>query len=210
MWTAPERPEIYAYGLRNPYRFSFDSGGSHALYAADVGQTAREEVDVDTTGGNYGWVFREGTLTNTNYVNAQGQVVGPPGGFTPIDPIGEYTHLDGIATIGGFVYRGSAMPDLYGKYVFGDLMSRIFYMAAAGGTIQEFQYDLTGGGVSPGGRQLYGFGEDGNHELYAMFDNGQIVRLVPEPGGVGVVVVLAGVVMGGRRGRSKEYRRRKT
>ncbi len=107
-------PEIYAYGLRNPYKINFDSLNG-TLYAADVGQSQREEIDSITSGGNYGWPFREGTRDNS----ADAERVTPPG-FTSTDPIAEYTHADGIAIIGGVLYRGSN-PTLNGQFVFGDL-----------------------------------------------------------------------------------------
>jgi glucose/arabinose dehydrogenase len=162
--------------LRNPFRISFDRSTGELL-AGDVGQSQREEVDVITNGGNYGWVFLEGTRNNTA---DSGRTL--PSGFTSIAPIGEYTHADGDAVIGGFVYRGSLIPGLNGKYVFGDLQGtagtgRLFYIDAAGGTISEFQYDTTGGGINPPSA-LYSFGEDANGELYALFDNGQVSKLV--------------------------------
>ena len=176
--------EIFAYGLRNPFRFSFDSA-TGKLYAGDVGQDQREEVDVITNGGNYGWVFREGTRVNTDYP------VSAPTGFSSIDPIAEYTHGDGDAVIGGFVYHGSAVPALDGKYVFGDLdgtsnIGRIFYMDAAGGTISELNID----GTAPNS-ELFSFSQDANGDLYALLGNGQILKFVPEPSGLfGVVISL--------------------
>jgi len=204
--------EIFAYGMRNPYRFSFDSV-TQKLLVGDVGQDSREEVDNITNGGNYGWPYREGSNTNSNWT--------APGGFTSIAPIAEYrNHTSGSPTgggnsvIGGFVYRGTRLSQLVGKYVFGDLsggpnssgttnqVGRLFYTDSnGGGSIFEFQYDLTGGGTSPVGinAQLWGFGEDANHELYAMFSNGQILQMVPEPGSVGLLVT--GLVIAGSRRR---------
>jgi len=169
--------EIFAYGLRNPFRISFDRSTGELL-AADVGQAQREEVDLITKGGNFGWVFREGTRDNTT---DSGRTL--PSGFTSIAPIAEYTHADGDAVIGGFVYRGSLIPGLKGKYVFGDFQGttgtgRLFYMEAAGGTISEFRYETTSGGIKPPSA-LYSFGQDANGELYALFANGHVVRLVP-------------------------------
>lgn len=113
--TTGKLKEIYAYGFRNPYRFSFDSATGQ-LWVGDVGQSNREEVDTVTNGSNYGWPFREGTRDNSADAGRT-----TPAGFTSISPIGEYTHGDGIATIGGFIYHGSDIPALDGKYVFGDL-----------------------------------------------------------------------------------------
>jgi glucose/arabinose dehydrogenase len=170
--------EIYAYGLRNPYRFSFDSA-TGALWVADVGQSNREEVDNVVNGGNYGWPFREGTRDNSADTGRT-----TPMGFSSLAPVGEYTHGDGIATIGGFVYHGSANPALDGKYVFGDLggtsgaTGRLFYMDTTTGVINEFNYQ---GSVTPTSN-LYGFGQDTNGELYALFSNGNILAIVPSPG----------------------------
>jgi glucose/arabinose dehydrogenase len=175
--------EIFAYGLRNPFRISFDRSTGELL-AGDVGQSQREEVDLITNGGNYGWVFREGTRDNAA---DSGRTL--PSGFASIDPIAEYTHADGDAVIGGFVYRGSLIPDLNGRYVFGDLQGttgtgRLFYMDAVGGTISEFQYDTMGGGTNPPSA-LYSFGEDADGELYALFANGEVLKLVPAPSSCG-------------------------
>jgi glucose/arabinose dehydrogenase len=178
--------EIYAYGLRNPYRFSFDSATGQ-LFAGDVGQNNREEVDIISNGGNFGWPFREGTRDNSGDFGEP-----TPAGFSSITPIAEYTHGDGQAIIGGFVYHGSAIPQLDGKYVFGDLgvnnVGRLFYMDASGGTISELNYN-TIAGVAPSSL-LYSFGEDQNGDLYAMFANGQILKFVPEPDALAAIVLL--------------------
>jgi glucose/arabinose dehydrogenase len=178
--------EIYAYGLRNPWKASFDRM-TGTLYAADVGQSRREEVNIITAGGNYGWVYREGTIATPNIG------VSPPPGAEFIDPIAEYVNRatpgaggrDGNSVIGGFVYRGDAIPQLRGKYVFGDLLGlssvnrgRLFYVDAGGGEIFEFQLDPSGLGV-PG--SLIGFGEDAVGELYAYFGGGQVYRINADP-----------------------------
>jgi glucose/arabinose dehydrogenase len=123
------REEIYAYGLRNPWRFSFDVGpgntGTGRLFAADVGQGQVEEVNIITQAGNYGWRNREGTFAPGFSTNA------PPPSVVLIDPIGMYAHPGvilgspalpqiGVSITGGFVYRGSAIPGLDGAYVFAD------------------------------------------------------------------------------------------
>lgn len=121
---AQVRTEFWAVGLRNPWRFSFDSLTGR-LYCGDVGEAAREEVDVIVRGGNYGWNYREG-------VNAyQGT---PPAGVTLIEPILDYGHADGRCVIGGVVYRGSMIPELFGAYVFGDLDSGNIWAARYDGT----------------------------------------------------------------------------
>src|SRR5262249_55231942 len=117
-------PEIYAYGFRNPYDISFDMGGDNQLFAADAGQNLYEEIDIVTLGGNYGWNVKEGThcFNPTNADEAATSCASTdPDGNAFIDPIIEYSHDDvGIVTVGGYVYRGTAMPDLEGYYIFGD------------------------------------------------------------------------------------------
>jgi glucose/arabinose dehydrogenase len=124
----PGADEIWAYGLRNPYRISFDPV-SHRLYAGDTGQDNIEEVDVIRPGANYGWPIKEGTFDfhPGSPKSSDDSWVTPP---TPTpgltNPIAEYDHtgphgtVNGEATVGGFVYRGTAIPGLAGKYVFGD------------------------------------------------------------------------------------------
>ena len=154
-------PEIYAYGFRNPYRFSFDPVTGD-LIEADVGQNNIEEINRVVMGGNYGWAIKEGEFlfTQTNGPAGPAGTIGtPPGQFSPgapaglIDPISgplgvlEYDHNNGISITGGFVYRGSAVPELYGKYIFGDLAlipsptrinGRIFYADLQAGTLNVF------------------------------------------------------------------------
>lgn len=103
--------EIYAYGLRNPYRMSIDPV-TGLIFAGDVGQSAREEVSVFGAGANLGWPYREGSVA--------GPVTPSPPVPTMVDPIADYTHADGRSVTGGFVYRGSSIPELYGKYIFGE------------------------------------------------------------------------------------------
>ena len=160
--------EIYAYGFRNPFRISFDSRTGD-LYAADVGQNDIEEVDLVVAGGNYGWRVKEGSFC----FDANGEDPGfvyecdAPDGL--IDPIAEYDHDEGIAVVGGFVYRGRAIPQLRGRYVFGDffdpgvLSGRLFYLQR-NHEIKEFR--LAGQEVL--GRALLGFGQDAAGELYVL------------------------------------------
>ena len=110
------RTEFYAVGLRNPFRMGFDQLTGD-LYCGDVGQDAREEVNLITKGGNYGWKWREGTIATPGVVGP------PPAGFTnAIDPLFEYVHSAvSHSVIGGRVYRGSRFPELVGKYFFGDI-----------------------------------------------------------------------------------------
>ncbi len=177
-------PEIYAYGLRNPYRYCFD-GATGDLICADVGQNTIEEIDRITLGGNYGWAVKEGDfLFNraTGMVGARSP--GSPAGLTdPISgPLGtlEYDHSDGISVTGGFVYRGAAIPELFGKYVFGDLAirnapprvdGRLFYTDLTSGEILEFMLPELVDNKLPNHLTVHGFGQDGNGELYAVTTN---------------------------------------
>jgi glucose/arabinose dehydrogenase len=125
------RDEIFAYGLRNPFRISFDMGGAHDLFVADVGQNLWEEVNIVTSGGNYGWNIKEGTHCfdpdNPNVPPAECPDTGPLFGDPLIDPVIEYANSRvqpdiglGIAVIGGYVYRGNVLPQFRGRYIFGD------------------------------------------------------------------------------------------
>ncbi|MDP4149953.1 MAG: PQQ-dependent sugar dehydrogenase [Bacteroidota bacterium] len=125
------KPEIWAYGFRNPYRFSFDMGGSHQLLVGDEGQSLYEEVDDVTRGGNYGWNVKEGTHcfdTDSDLLVRASCPNTDSAGKPLIDPVIEMVNTAnpkggglGIAVIGGMVYRGSALPALVGKYLFGML-----------------------------------------------------------------------------------------
>ena len=187
-------PEIYAYGLRNPYRFSFDRANGD-LIQADVGQGNIEEIDRIVLGGNYGWAIKEGDFlfNRTNGPSGNAGTIGvPPGNRSPgspaglIDPISgtlgtlEYDHNDGISITGGFVYRGAAIPELFGKYVFGDLAirnapprvdGRLFYADLQTGLIKEFRLPQFAAGILPNGLTVHGFGEDGEGGLYALVTN---------------------------------------
>ena len=118
--VANTRPEIYAYGLRNPFHISFDSSGR--LFAGDAGQELFEEVDIIQAGGNYGWHIREGN----HCFDPQDTTVPPASCATTgasgeplINPILEFDHSKGVTVIGGYVYEGSALSDLAGDYIFG-------------------------------------------------------------------------------------------
>ena len=115
--------KIYAYGLRNPWRASFDNGpgGTNRMFIADVGQGDVEEINLLSPGANYGWRIKEGTFDFDNSVT--------PDPVVPlVDPIAEYAHPDsdnglleiGLSVTGGVVYRGDDFPELQGKYLFGD------------------------------------------------------------------------------------------
>lgn len=181
--------EIFAYGFRNPWRFSFDALTGD-LFAADVGQNAVEEIDVVLSGGNYGWRHKEGSFNFVFNGNQAGYVTDAPLAVPAglLDPTAEYDHDDGTAVVGGFVYRGSNVPDLEGRYVFGDFAltfsndGRLFYLDA-GNQIREFELTgQTGLGLS-----LLGFGEDANGEVYVLANatgtpfgtTGVVLRIAP-------------------------------
>jgi autotransporter-associated beta strand protein len=182
--TAGAVTEIYAYGLRNPYKFSFDSANGH-LIVGDVGQNSIEEVDQITSGGNYGWAVKEGTfLFNRSTGNIGANSPGSPAGL--IDPLLEYDHTAGTAVIGGFVYHGSLLPQLEGDYIFGDLSNgsangRLFYSNLSTGQINEFKLTATFG------RYLKGFGQDATGEIYVLASGnvgpsgttGVVLKIVP-------------------------------
>jgi glucose/arabinose dehydrogenase len=158
------RPEIWAYGLRNPWRYSFDRATGD-LWVADVGAGAEEEIDFQPAasrgGQNYGWNALEGTYAwRTAPKNA-------------VPPVYEYNHASGRCSItGGYVYRGTAIPALQAWYVFADYCAGTV-MGLSSGT--RLMYVISG--ASLGG--LSSFGEDQQGELYAMTIRGGIYRLVP-------------------------------
>ncbi len=185
--------EIWAYGLRNPYRNSFDRL-SGDFWIADVGQNAREEINRELPaaagGNNYGWRAREGSIDNPAVPD-----VSPAGA---VDPFFEYAHgTFGQSVIGGYVYRGSAEPGLDGSYFFGDFVSgRIFTLRAGAGGAIDVTERTTELGTPFGAFQLSSFGEDGLGNLYAMGINGQVVLIaaaVPEP--TTWAMLLAGSVL---------------
>ncbi|MBC8107097.1 MAG: PQQ-dependent sugar dehydrogenase [Anaerolineae bacterium] len=215
--------ETYALGFRNPYRFAFDRANGQ-LILADVGQNTIEEINRVTIGGNYGWAIKEGDfLFDRTTGNVGARSPGLPAGL--IDPISgpggtlEYDHQDGISITGGFVYRGTAIPALVGKYVFGDLAlrnlpprvdGRLFYADLTTGEIKEFLLPQFANGVLPNGLTVHGFGQDAQGELYAMVTNTpasgtggivyQLAAFVPEPGVLGLIAIGAiGVLRRQRR-----------
>ena len=150
---ATVRTEIWATGLRNPFRWSFDAPTGR-LFLGDVGQDAWEEVDIITKGGDYGWSWLEGTHT---YVSPPAPTTPPGTGFTPIAPIFEYPRsgtISGNVITGGIVYRSGALSELYGKYIFADYGSgQIVAMTEAGGSWTATQIASNAGivhfGVNP-------------------------------------------------------------
>ena len=189
--------EIYAYGLRNAFRMSFDSK-TGTLYSADVGQNDIEEVNIIVNGGNYGWNSKEGSFFFNSNQGYSGFVHNNDPGNLPnlIDPILQYDHDEGISIIGGFVYRGKLFKQLKGSYVFGDWSAsfsipsgRLFHQYQTS-NIHEFK--LSDRDVL--GLFLHGFGQDSDGEIYIIgnstgtpFRNsesvatGQVLKMVPAP-----------------------------
>lgn len=167
------RPELWDIGLRNPWRFSFDRGTGD-LYIADVGQNAREEINVAPRsagggrGANYGWNIMEGTACFAG-------TACDTSGLTL--PALEYGHSEGCSVTGGYVYRGSALPDLAGHYFYADFCE---------GWVRSFRF--TGGEVTAGrdwpelapGGQVPSFGEDAAGELYVLDAGGTVYRIVAQ------------------------------
>ena len=165
------RTELWATGLRNPWRFSFDPA-TQKLWCGDVGGFKREEVNIVNAGGNYGWVYREGPFEGPWDVAGHPPA---PAGFTSIDPLYSYTHDGGNdAIIGGLVYRGSRVSSLSGKYLFGDHGSgNIWSINLDGSGVERI---LGEGGISA-------FGSDPSNQdiLIADNDNNRILRVISSP-----------------------------
>lgn len=171
--SSGECPEIFAYGLRNPWRFAFDHANGD-LWVADVGQGLFEEVDLVTNGGNYGWRCREGAHDyNTG---------GTPGcsSATLIDPVAEYDHSLGESITGGYVYRGSQPTALAGRFLFGDFISgRIFAWIAETATQPRQPTQLLDTTLN-----ISSFGQGNDGELYVVNYNGTLHRINFESSGV--------------------------
>ena len=166
--TEGYREEIYAYGLRNPWRISFDSSTGR-LWAADVGQNLYEEVNIIEKGRNYGWDVMEGLHCYEPNTGCNGT------GLT--SPVWEYSHNFGISITGGFVYRGTLAPPLEGRYVFADYgTGRIWALAWDGSTAQVEEIMDTSLAISS-------FGVDEQQELYALAFNGSIYRFTGNESG---------------------------
>jgi glucose/arabinose dehydrogenase len=159
-------PEIFAYGFRNPWRFSQERGSSR-IFVADVGQASFEEVDILQKGGNYGWRVMEGAhcFNPSSGCDTSGK----------IQPIVEYDHSIGIAVIGGFVYKGSAIASLANKYVFGDLAGRIFSLTESPANT------FTRTDLLTTSRTISSLGQDAAGEIYVVdYGAGIILKLVSQ------------------------------
>jgi glucose/arabinose dehydrogenase len=155
-------PEIYAYGFRNPWRFSFDRP-SNRFFVADVGQGSFEEVDVVQKSGNYGWNTMEGNhcFNPATGCNMTGLAL----------PIAEYDHSVGIAVIGGYVYHGASIAALQGTYVFGDLNGKVF------GLQETSPNNWTRTLLATTSTQLSSFGQDQSGELYVVDLSGSVFKI---------------------------------
>lgn len=199
----PGRDETYAYGLRNPYRFSFDMKGSHDLIAGDAGQLLYEEIDLIKKGNNYGWNVKEGR----HCFNAAAPLTELPScpdrdplGNKLIDPVIEINNWQnpkgGRATtvIGGNVYRGHSIPQFHGKYIFGTFSQtpptpngELFIANPAGQSSWSFQEISLKSSPNDIGHYLKGFGQDQDGEVYLTVTQvvgpsgttGKVFKLVP-------------------------------
>ena len=164
------REEIWAYGLRNPWRFSIDPVTGQ-LWAGDVGQNAREEIDLVEGGKNYGWRIMEGTLCFNPSTNCDRT------GLTL--PVKDYPHSEGRSVTGGYIYRGARRPEFEGAYLYGDFISkRIWLLRYENGVITADSLLVE----IEGDFGLASFGVDEQNELYVLdWAGGAIYRFTPNP-----------------------------
>ncbi|MBI1743622.1 PQQ-dependent sugar dehydrogenase [Candidatus Acetothermia bacterium] len=198
------RDEVFAYGFRNPYRFSFDYAGKHELFVADVGDEVSEEVDLVIKGGNYGWSIKEGTTChNPNNLSQPLPSCANTGarGEPLIDPIIEYHRNVGRAIVGGFIYRGKALSQFPGRYIFGNWATserpppdgKLFAAtpSSAGGALwrmEELRIATSPDGAI-GRRFVLSLGQDTDRELYVLTseqvgpagNTGKVYKIVPAP-----------------------------
>lgn len=205
------RPEIYAYGLRNVWGLSFDRGGAHELFAADVGQNLFEELNIIQRGANYGWFLREGFHGFNPSKASEPADPGPrtgPRGEPLVDPILEYRHprpkltegeISGLSVTGGYVYRGTQIPVLQGQYVFADWsrnwalpQGQLLVARRPSGDSTGARWTLEPLTVATPEKwkgYVTGMGEDADGELYVltsetatlMAGKGHVWKLVPAP-----------------------------
>ncbi|MDY0083952.1 MAG: PQQ-dependent sugar dehydrogenase, partial [Ignavibacteriaceae bacterium] len=174
------RKEIYTWGMRNPWRISFDPV-TDILWCGDVGQGSWEEIDIIIKGKNYGWRCYEGNHTyNTSGCNGTYEF-----------PVWEYSHSLGNSITGGFVYRGINVPELYGKYIYGDYVSRRVWALQYDGTNPTVNTQITTADGS-----ITSFGVDQNNELYLISFNGKIYSFIPTVVPVELTLFTASVIDG--------------
>ncbi|MFD3000123.1 PQQ-dependent sugar dehydrogenase [Pontibacter toksunensis] len=176
--------EIYAYGFRNPYRFSFDMSGSRRLFVGDAGQKLYEEISVVNKGGNYGWNVKEGThcfdasnnlnvLASCPDVDAYGNRL-----IDPVIEVKNYANPNGgkfVVIVGGYVYRGNDIPSLHGKYIFGNFSAddeaaegEVYFSNPAGPGLWSYEKMELKSFPDNLGQYLKGFGQDLSGEMYAL------------------------------------------
>jgi uncharacterized repeat protein (TIGR03806 family) len=155
---------VWAFGFRNPWRCSFDRGGNRDLFCGDVGQSDREEVNRVKKGKNYGWPVYEGSRSYENPSNL------PFANFEPA--VHEYDHTVGMVVIGGYVYRGSAMPEMVGRYLYTDAATPNLWAIAFDGNGSLVSNTLVANEL----RQVQAFGEDEAGELYGASAFGLVQR----------------------------------
>jgi uncharacterized repeat protein (TIGR03806 family) len=175
-------PEVYAYGFRNPFRWSHDKDTGE-LWVGDVGQNAWEEIDKVKLGGNYGWSKKEGTHCYNAGAGFPAPGVAPCPVPGVIDPVFDYDHVqDGInkSITGGYVYRGKAIPSFVGTYIYGDyVIGKIWALTDDPGTGKPAPTQINAGGPSGGWSS---FAEDNDGELYALDLSGnKIYKMVANP-----------------------------
>lgn len=222
--------EVFAYGFRSPYRMNFDRLTGD-LYVGEVGQSDVEEVDRVLPGENYGWDMKQGSLRSGQNLGSSRVEPDTPGlnpfsnftltlaeQFGLTDPILEYDHDEGLVLVGGFVYRGTQIPELQGRYVFADLgeskpTARLFYGDLATGEILELQVD-PGGDLFPDDMllpsRILSIGEDADGELLLAVAgadprvgggvDGAVISL-PEPGGAALLAAGAAALLAAPRRR---------
>jgi glucose/arabinose dehydrogenase len=197
--------EVWAYGFRNPYRFSFDMSGSRRMFLSDAGQSLYEEIDVVTKGGNYGWNVKEGTHC-FNASNEFSELSSCPDkdafGNPLIDPVIEAANAANpegghfVTIVGGNVYHGHSIPGMEGKYVFGNFSRSIIvpsgevYASNSGGESGQWSYDKLTFKSFPDnlGQFIKGFGQDSEGEVYVLAtqklgptgNTGKVYKIVAE------------------------------
>ena len=156
------RPEVWSYGLRNPWRMSFDPSTGER-WVADVGQDAIEEIDIIRRGGNYGWNVLEGD-----------RCYQPPAGCDPsgtIPPVATYSHAFGCSVTGGVVYRGANVPEITGAYLYGDFCTGRIWAINADTPSTPVQIAGISGNIAS-------FGTDASGEVYVLQFGGPVLRIV--------------------------------
>ncbi len=187
-------PEVWVSGFRNPHRLSWDLGGDHKALIGDIGELSIEEVNLVVPGGNYGWSEREGTFEFRGQ-NDRGRVYPLPANDSGyVYPVAQFDHEDGLAVICGFVYRGQALPELYGEFICGDIPGGRIFHAPIDSLIQGRQFplkelqlvDANGNPTSlyrivPGSRVDLRFGQTNDGEIFILTKADGKIRYLAHP-----------------------------